>query len=90
VYSYFKYDRKTNYKENLVNSLGVFENPRVFSIVHQVLTTLAHLNGKDIPAAIKSVEDLRAMNEIWKKEKEEIEYAGRKDAANLEELGRLE
>ena len=26
VYSYFKYDRKTNYKESITNSLGVFEH----------------------------------------------------------------
>lgn len=26
VYSYFKYDRKTNYKESIANSLGVLEH----------------------------------------------------------------
>jgi hypothetical protein len=45
IYSFFKYDRKTNYKDNLGNSLGIFENTRFFSVVHQLVTTLGHLNG---------------------------------------------
>lgn len=27
VYSHYKYDRKTNYKSGILNSLGVFEHP---------------------------------------------------------------
>ena len=34
VYSYFKYDRKTNYKEGVLNSLGVLEHTQVFRVLH--------------------------------------------------------
>ena len=40
VYGYYKYDRKSNYKVNLTNSLGVFEFPETLSIVHHLMTSL--------------------------------------------------
>jgi hypothetical protein len=43
-----------------------------------------------VAAAIKSVEDLRVVNESWMKEREELDLNKRKDASNLEELARLE
>ncbi len=44
VYSYFKYDRKTNYKENIANSLGVLEHTQVFKVLHQLLTSIGLLS----------------------------------------------
>lgn len=45
ILSYFKYDRKSNYKSNLTNSLGVFELPDSLAIVHNLLTTLAFISS---------------------------------------------
>lgn len=51
ILSYYKFDRKNNYKTNLCNSLGAFEHPESLAIVHNLLTTLAFIqtqkNSKD-------------------------------------------
>lgn len=39
-YSYYKYDRKSNYKENVVNSMGMLELPETFAMVHGLFTVL--------------------------------------------------
>jgi hypothetical protein len=75
LYELFKFDRKSNYKSNLENSLGVFEHPMTFSVVHQVLTTLSILtsSSKDLPLVQTSIEDLKVKSDIWAKTLVEIE-----------------
>ena len=48
VYQNLKFDRKSNYKSNILNSLGVLENPMTFAVIHQVLTTLSTLTKSDV------------------------------------------
>lgn len=92
VYSYLKFDRKTNYKVNLENSLGVLENPMTFGLLSQTLTTLGFLSQttKDLTSAIKSVEDLRIQKELWKKTMIEIDYKNRHDSQNQASIDTLE
>ena len=45
VYSYFKWDRKTNYKENLLNTLGIWELPQVFAAYQGALGVVAVVNA---------------------------------------------
>ncbi len=54
VYSYFKFDRKSNYKPDLCNSLGIFEQPETFALIHTTLTTISNLrtNPKDFNFSI--------------------------------------
>ena len=40
IYSYYKYDRKSNYKENMTNSLGVLELSETFSMIHGLFNLL--------------------------------------------------
>ncbi len=75
VYELFKFDRKSNYKSNFENSLGVFEHPMTFSVVYQVLTTLSILtsSSKDLSLVQTSIEDLKVKSEIWAKTLVEFE-----------------
>jgi hypothetical protein len=34
VYSYYKFDRKTNYKSRIINSLGALEDTSIFQVLH--------------------------------------------------------
>lgn len=34
IYGFYKWDRKTNYKEGVANSLGVMEHTQVFRVMH--------------------------------------------------------
>lgn len=40
VYSYYKFERRNNYKSNLINSMGIFELPETFALLHSLFTTL--------------------------------------------------
>lgn len=46
IYAYYKFDRKSNFKSNLRNSLGVFEHPETFALVQSLLTTVAQTHLK--------------------------------------------
>lgn len=40
INAFYKFDRKSNYKSNIQNSLGIFEHPSSFSLIHTFLSTL--------------------------------------------------
>ena len=41
LYAYFKWERRTNYKENMLNTLGVWELPGVFGLYQGALAGVA-------------------------------------------------
>lgn len=56
IYSYYKYDRKSNYKSNMQNSLGLLEHPETFALLHSLITTLGQIKTtKDKNAAAKEL-----------------------------------
>lgn len=84
VYSYYKYDRKTNYKQSIANSLGVFEHTQVFTVINQMLATIgllstSHENG------LKSIEELKIAMEVMQKHLTECDYKTRIDLAGGED-----
>lgn len=46
ILSFYKFSEKNNYKDNFKNSLGYFEYPETFAMVHSLLLTVAELKLK--------------------------------------------
>lgn len=83
VYKNFKYDRKSNYKVNVKNTLGFLEHPKTFALLHQALTSLATLSDTtDRVIAMKAHEDFCVAFEVWVKTLAEIDISTRRDHVN--------
>jgi hypothetical protein len=80
LYAYFKWDRRTNYKSNMINTLGRWELPSVFSLEHGALAVIACVQAGSSPAeAKKAVDDFLIRIEIVRKVSEEEKVGSRKD-----------
>jgi len=43
LYAYYKFPKRNNYKDNLLNSLGVFEHPHTFSFFHSLFLSIGRM-----------------------------------------------
>jgi len=78
-----KYDRKSNYKVNVKNTLGFLEHPKTFALLHQALASLAVISDTtDGATAKKAHEDYCVAFEVWVKTITEIDISTRRDHAN--------
>ena len=69
VSSFFKFERKSNYKENFANSLGVFELPQTWALYHKALAFI----GEFKKGLKVDVEEFRVMAEVYEKTISEME-----------------
>lgn len=83
VYQNFKYDRKSNYKVDIKNTLGFLEHPKTFALLHQAIASLAMLSDcTDGETAKKAHEEFCVAFDIWAKTLAEIDISNRRDHAN--------
>ena len=75
IFSLYKLPRKTNYKPNIANSMGIFESTRTLGIVHSLLATIASINIKlgEKQGFAQEVEELKIKHEVYSKEMAELD-----------------
>eukprot|EP00347_Sterkiella_histriomuscorum_P023059 403336110 len=84
IYSYYKYDRKSNYKENMTNSLGVLELSETFSMIHGLFNLLGQIQTqKDKVKIIQLIEQFQVQKEVYEKYLSEKELGSRQDIGDV-------
>ncbi len=82
LYAHFKWDRRTNYKENVANTLGGWERPQMFAVMQGALAVAATVEGGK-PEKIKKMCEEYSLR-VRKLEEEEKSEEDRRDISNEE------
>ncbi|CDW74130.1 UNKNOWN [Stylonychia lemnae] len=80
LYSFYKYDRKSNYKQNLHNSLGFLELPETFAILHSLMTLLSQIQITKAGAEVVGlINKFQMQFEVYQKQMIELDIETRED-----------
>jgi len=89
VLAYFKFPITSNYKENFANSLGVFEDTNLYTLLHSILTAIAKLRAPNEEQKESVVGEVRVQYEGFLKGREELAGKAKKvvQGERLDEQG---
>ena len=65
VYSYLKFDRTSNYKPNLCNSLGVMEQREIYMLLHSTLSHIGQGGKLGVEGLVEQLEMLEKLMVEW-------------------------